>query len=113
MNVNTTDPLKAHSILGAQGWQLETMPSAAPQHAVGYYSRQDLQMFLLKRGDHFSLEAEPTSTLDSRLPQPSDWAELPEYEQLRQLSAERNTCTDERVEQIDREMLGILIQYWS
>jgi len=112
MRINTTDPLKAHSILGAQGWQLETMPPSAPRRAIGYYSRQDLQMFLLQRSDYFSLEAAPTSTMDSRLPQPGKYPDLPEHEKLNQLQAERNICTDDRVEQIDHKILAILIKHW-
>ena len=112
MRINTTDPLKAHSDLGAQGWQLETLPATAPRRAIGYYSRQDLHMFLLKRPGHFTLETAPTSILDTRLPPPIDWPGLPEYDLLAHLQAERNTCTDERVEQIDREIMAILIKHW-
>jgi len=34
-----TDPLKAHSAIGAQGWELEHMPNDAPKGAVALYSR--------------------------------------------------------------------------
>lgn len=113
MHIDTTDPLIAHSRLGANGWQLGTLPAAHPRSAIGLYTRQDLTMYLLQRDDHFSLESAPTSTMDSRLPQPREYQTLAEADVLQALAAERNTCTDERVEQIEREMLDILIKYWS
>lgn len=56
MNINTPDPLKAHSTVGAKGWQLETLPDIHPDEAVGLYRRDDEQAWLLRRESGFELQ---------------------------------------------------------
>ena len=55
-SINTSDPLKAHSAVGANGWQLETLPDGHPADAVGLYRRGDAQAFLLRRESGFVLQ---------------------------------------------------------
>jgi hypothetical protein len=60
MNIHTSDSLKAHSAVGANGWQLETLPEDAPDDAVGLYRRGEAQAFLLRRRFGFELvEVQP------------------------------------------------------
>lgn len=55
---------------------------------------------------------EPTTILDVRVPQPGRYDEYGVPQQTRAkadaLLAERNTCPDERVSEIDRELLTLL-----
>lgn len=55
-----------------------------------------------------------TSTMDVRLPQPADYAEvLPAdlLSRVRELGARRNTCPDQEVDSIDEELLALLLPY--
>lgn len=54
-----------------------------------------------------------TSILDARLPQPHAWNSLPAAVRKKadSLSRERADCSDERVEEIDREMIMLLLPY--
>ena len=51
-----------------------------------------------------------TSLLDARMPQPHEYDALPRdvARRAHDLSRERSTCTDARVEEIDRELLSLL-----
>lgn len=56
MKINTTDPLKAHSAVGANGWQLETLPDDHPNNAIALYRRRQTFAFLLQYPRHFRLK---------------------------------------------------------
>jgi hypothetical protein len=55
MHINTSDPLKAHSAVGANGWQLETLSEDAPEGAVGLYRKGEQYAYLFKTGKGFEL----------------------------------------------------------
>ncbi len=56
MKLNTTDPLKAHSMIGAKGWQLATLPDNHPHNAIALYQHGEDLAFLLQYQAHFRLQ---------------------------------------------------------
>ncbi len=67
MTSTLPDVLQEHSRLGAEGWQLQTMPDDRPARAVGLYKRGSERAWLVRHRDGFELQpvSEPPATVET------------------------------------------------